>query len=246
MAIDFTDGRVRIDAPLDPEELRRVLKAHEPWRHKIDFAGGISTTDFRSIPPFSATPCRKIQLAERHVGPLSGYKRALDVGCNAGYNSLYLASRYGMQVLGFDWSVRHVQVATELARLAGVQGCSFQQGDAERFRDPQGFDLILHFGTLYHLKNPVLALETALANLRPGGLMLIETQLYGFPWSRQAALIHGYRGDRSNWWALGERSLKDICAALGAEARRIGRHHLTRHWLQTRALFKVTKAPAGT
>src|SRR5690242_16398093 len=99
MAIDFTDGRVCIDVPVDAAELRHALKAHEPWRHRIDFAGGISTADFRTMQPFSATPCRKIQLAERHLGPLAHYKRALDVGCNAGYNSLYLASRYGMQVL---------------------------------------------------------------------------------------------------------------------------------------------------
>lgn len=245
MAIDFREGRVRIETPVDTAPLRRLLTAHEPWRHRIDFSGGISTADFRTAQPFSATPCRKIQLAERYVGELSGHQRALDVGCNAGYNSLYLASRYGMQVLGLDNLPRHIQVATELAQIAGVGGCRFQQGDAESFRDPEGFDLILHFGTLYHLKNPVRALETALANLRPGGLMLIETQLYGFPWSRKAAFIRGYRGDNSNWWALGEAALKDICGALGAEARRIGRHHLTRHWLQTRALFRVDKAVGG-
>lgn len=241
MAIDFTAGRMRIDTAVDPERLRRILKAHEPWRHRIDFSGGISTADFRTSRPFSATPSRKVQLAERHVGPLAGYKRALDVGCNAGYNSLYLASRYGTQVLGLDHEPRHVRVSQELAEVASVPGCHFQQGDAETFRDPAGFDLILHFGTLYHLRNPVRALETALANLRPGGLMLIETQLYGFPWSRKAAFIHGYRGDRSNWWALGERALKDICAVFGAEAHRIGRHHLTRYWLQTRALFSVER-----
>ncbi|HEY3645786.1 MAG TPA: class I SAM-dependent methyltransferase [Gammaproteobacteria bacterium] len=241
MDIDFREGRIRIDAEADPERLRRFLKSHEPWRHRIDFSGGISTADFLIAEPFSDTPCRKVQLAEHYVGALSGYERALDVGCNAGYNSLYLASRYGMQVLGLDHLPRHVQVSQELARIAGVPGCRFQQGDVESFRDPQGFDLILHFGTLYHLRNPVRALETAFANLRPGGLMLIETQLYGFPWSRKAAFIRGYRGDNSNWWALGERTLKDICAVFGAEATRIGRHHLTRHWLQTRALFRVVK-----
>lgn len=241
MGIDFTDGQVLIDAAVDADELRRTLKAHEPWRHKIDFAGGISTADFQTFKPFNANPSRKIQLAERRAGPLAGYKRALDVGCNAGYNSLYLASRYGMQVVGIDHSPRHVQVATAMARLAGIGGCRFQQGDAETFSDPEGFDLIVHFGTLYHLKNPVRAIETALANLKPGGLLLIETQLYGLPWSRKSAFIHGYRGDTSNWWALGERTVQDICSIFGARAERIGRRHATRYFLQTRAFFKVTK-----
>jgi SAM-dependent methyltransferase len=241
MGIDFTGGQVLIDTAVDADELRRTLKAHEPWRHRIDFRGGISSADFETFKPFNSTPSKKIQLVERSVGPLSGYKRALDIGSNAGYNSLYLAARYGMQVVGVDHSARHVQVAQELARLSGVPDCRFVQGDAETFRDPEGFDLILHFGTLYHLKNPVRAIETALANLKPGGMMLIETQLYGLPWSRKSAFIHGYRGDKTNWWALGEQSLKDICAIFGGRAERIGRHHLTRFFLQTRAHFRVDK-----
>jgi SAM-dependent methyltransferase len=241
MAIDFSNGRVLIDAAVDAEDLRRTLKAHEPWRHKIDFSGGISTTDFQTFKPFNAVPSQKIQLAEKEVGPLSGYKRALDIGSNAGYNSLYLASRYGMQVVGVDHSARHVEVSQELARLAGVTGCRFQQGDAESFRDPEGFDLIIHFGTLYHLKNPVRAIETALANLKPGGMMLIETQLYGFSWSQKSAFIHGYRGDKTNWWALGERTVIDICGFFGAKAQRIGRRYPTRYFLQTRAHFRVDK-----
>ena len=163
------------------------------------------------------------------------------MGCNAGYNSLYLASRYGTRVLGLDHSPRHVQVSPELARLSGVPGCRFVQGDAESFRDSGGFDLILHFGTLYHLQKPVRALETAVANLRPGGLMLIETQLYGLPWSRKAAFIHGYHGDKTNWWALGARAVRDICALNGTVARRVGRPHLTRFLFQTRAFFRVDK-----
>ncbi|HEY3858281.1 MAG TPA: methyltransferase domain-containing protein, partial [Gammaproteobacteria bacterium] len=172
MGVDFTAGRILIDASAGEEEVRRTLKRYQPWRHRIDFSCGASSADFETFKPFNSTPIRKIQIAERCVGPLSGYVRALDVGCNAGYNSLYLASRYGMQVLGVDHSPRHIKVATDMARFAGVETCRFVQGDAETFHDEMGFDLIIHFGTLYHLKNPVQALEVALANLRPGGLLL--------------------------------------------------------------------------
>ena len=245
MAIDFQGGRVYIDTAVPEDEVRRVLKQHEPWRHKLDFSCGVSTADLQTFSPFNATPSRKIQLLERRIGALSGYRRALDVGCNAGYNSLYLASRYGTEVVGMDHSSRHVQVATDMTRLASVGGCRFVQGDAETFRDPAGFDLILHFGTLYHLKNPVQAIENALANLRPGGVLLLETQLYGSRWNRGATFIHGLRGDKSNWWALGERSVVDICASLGAEARRVSRrYHLLPRLLHTRAFFKITKSQA--
>jgi len=240
MGIDFEAGRVLIDASVDAEEVRRTLKAHEPWRHKIDFVDGVSTADFQTFTPFNRHPSSKIQVAERHVGSLSGYKRALDVGCNAGYNSLYLAARYGMQVVGFDWSPRHVQVSQELARLAGVSGCRFVQGDAETFRDPEGFDLIIHFGTLYHLKNPVRAIENALANLRPGGLMLMESEIHGGSRYRGAEFIHGSHGDKTNWWALGPKTIVDLCAIFGAEAEQLGKRYLLKRGYR-RAYFKVQK-----
>ncbi|HEY1773833.1 MAG TPA: class I SAM-dependent methyltransferase [Gammaproteobacteria bacterium] len=242
MSIDFAAGRIVIDACAAEEEVRSTLKRYAPWRHRIDFSCGASSADFETFRPFNSTPIRKIQIAERCVGPLSGCVRALDVGCNAGYNSLYLASRYGMQVVGVDNSPRHIQVATDMARLAGVETCRFVQDDAETFRDQEGFDLIIHFGTLYHLKDPVRALEAALANLRPGGMLLLETQLSGSRWSRGAVFINGLRGDTSSWWALGERALVDMCRALGADVRRVSRrYHLLPRSLHTRAFFKITK-----
>lgn len=244
MGVSFERGAFLIDTPLGQEEVRRVLAAHAPWRHKIDFSCGVSSADYDTFKPFNDTPTAKIQLLEEEIGPLSGFRRALDVGCNAGYNSIYLAARYGMQVVGFDSSARHVQVATELARLAGVSGCAFQQGNAETFLDPEGFDLIIHFGTLYHLRNPVRAIETALKNLRPGGTLLIETQVYGWPWETRAQFIYGLGGDTSNWWALGERALLRICGILGVEAARIGRRHRAGSFRQYRAYFRLIKPRA--
>jgi SAM-dependent methyltransferase len=245
MGVDFTAGRILIDACVGEGEVRRTLKRYEPWRHRIDFSCGASSADFKTFEPFNSTPIRKIQIAERCVGVLAGYVRALDVGSNAGYNSLYLASRYGMQVVGVDHSPRHIKAATDMARLAGIDTCRFVQDDAETFRDPAGFDLIIHFGTLYHLKDPVQALRTALANLRPDGMLLLETQLSGSRWNRGATFIHGLRGDTSNWWALGERALVDICRTLGADARRVSRrYHLLPRSLQTRAFFKISKPAA--
>ena len=245
MGASFDKGRFLIDAAVDAEEVRRVLQAYAPWRHRIDFSCGVSSADFETFKPFNDTPTSKILSVEHELGPLTGFKRALDIGCNAGYNSIYLAERHGMEVVGMDFSDRHVKVATELARLTGTRSCSFLQGNAETFVDPKGFDLVVHFGTLYHLKNPVLALETALKNLRPGGMLLIETQLYGWPWETRAKFIYGLGGDNTNWWALGERSLLRICEVLGARAERVGHRHRLRTFHQYRAYFKVVKPKAA-
>ena len=243
MGVSFDKGLIEIDTP-DLEDARRVLKKYAPWRHRIDFKGGVSSTDYENFKPFNAAPTWKIQRAEMDVGEFSAYRRALDIGCNAGYNSIYLAARYGMEVIGVDFWKRHVEVSTELARLAGVQGCKFMVGNAETFHDPVGFDLIIHFGTLYHLKNPVLALETALKNLRPGGMMLIETQLYGEPHETRAEFIYGQGGDNTDWWALGEQSLIKMCEVFGARAEFIGKRFKLPTPDQYRGKFKVTK-PQG-
>jgi len=71
MAIDFQGGRVYIDTAVPEDEVRRVLKQHEPWRHKLDFSCGVSTADLQTFSPFNATPSRKIQLLERRIGALS-------------------------------------------------------------------------------------------------------------------------------------------------------------------------------
>lgn len=244
MGVSFAGGGFLIDSPMDQEAARQVLEPHAPWRHKIDFSCGVSSADFETFKPFNPAPTAKIQQLEEDLGPLSGFGRALDVGCNAGYNSIYLAARYGTEVVGFDNYGRHVQVATELARLAGVSNCSFLRNNAETFLDPAGFDLIIHFGTLYHLRNPVRAIETALKNLRPGGTLIIETQVYGWPWETRAQFIYGLGGDTSNWWALGEKSLLQICSILGVEAHRVGRRHRVPQFRQYRAFFRLIK-PKG-
>ena len=84
MGVSFDKGGFIIEPAAGEQEVRKLLKDYEPWRHKIDFTNGISTTDFKTFTPFNPAPTSKIQAVERELGPLSGYKRALDVGCNAG------------------------------------------------------------------------------------------------------------------------------------------------------------------
>jgi len=241
MSVTFKDGTLIINTKKSPDYVRKFLRAHEPWRHKLLFSNGISTLDFKTVEPMQQYPLRKIQLVEQILGPLSGYKRVLDVGSNAGYNSIYLAEMYGTKTLGIDFWHRHIEVSKKLARLSDVRRCRFVQANAETFTDKKGFDLIIHFGTLYHLKNPVLALETALKNLRPGGLMLLGTQTYGQRDETRAAFINGLGGDKSNWWALGEASIVQICKIIGAKAEPIGDRFPLKIADQYRVLMQIRK-----
>jgi tRNA (mo5U34)-methyltransferase len=61
------------------------------------------------------------------------------------------------------------------------------------------FDIVLFAGVLYHLKNPIAALE----QLRPlvRQTLILETHLDALAFEEPAAIFytHGYGGDGSNW-----------------------------------------------
>jgi hypothetical protein len=63
-----------------------------------------------------------------------------------------------------------MEPARFLAGLAGAS-CEFEVGSAETFSRPSEFDVVLHFGTLYHLPSPqpLLSLGQSFENLKPDG-----------------------------------------------------------------------------
>lgn len=199
-----------------PEELRAQLKAWEPWSVRIDFENGVSTSEFVHRKPFSAHPLSKFRLAEKAIPfPDLAGGRLLDIGCNAGYNSLYAGTKYRLRPVGIDVNSRHIEVSKFLAGLASVEG-EFLLGDAEEFVRPGEFDVVLHFGTLYHLQNPLRALKTSFLNLRAGGYLALETQVYDHPDDANICyFMHMQNNDPTNFWALSTHVLETALHLLG-------------------------------
>jgi 2-polyprenyl-3-methyl-5-hydroxy-6-metoxy-1,4-benzoquinol methylase len=141
----------------------------------------------------------------------------LDIGCNNGYNGITLAQLYGARPVGIDFAGRHPKVARELARISNVEG-EWLQADAEQFSRPGAFDLILHFGTLYHLPNPMLALRRCAENLKPGGWLALETVAYiGGANPKDSRWVWGFNGDITNYWALSKVTIEEWLAQIGFE-----------------------------
>ncbi|HME11615.1 MAG TPA: FkbM family methyltransferase [Candidatus Acidoferrum sp.] len=94
---------------------------------------------------------------------------AVDVGCGVGFFSQMLRE-CGLQVRGFDG--RSQNVAEARARFPDIP---FAQGDIENtaVRDAAKFDLVLCFGLLYHLENPLLAMRNLQAIT--GKCLLLES-----------------------------------------------------------------------
>jgi len=196
--------------------LATMLKKWSPWRHQVMFSNGFSTQELDRGPFWTEQPFCKIERFERVMDKdrLRG-GRALDIGCNVGYNSLYIADKYGMTVTGVEINQRIVGAAKFLRELSGVKGVDFVQGDANFFLRKNEFDLVLHLGTLYHLRHPVLSLENCWNSLRGGGYFLLETQAYEDDDPLVSKCLVGATPDPSNWWALGRGAINNVMNAIG-------------------------------
>lgn len=126
----------------------------------LDWRAGTLLPDGRMIgktfahkrPAPQPIPDHRITLLDR-MWPLAG-RSVLEVGCFEGIHTLGLM-RYGANVTAID--VRPVNVIKTLTRVSlhGASVKAFVQ-DASALNGAVGtFDLIFHFGVLYHMMDPV-------------------------------------------------------------------------------------------
>ena len=109
---------------------------------------------------------------------------ALELGCGAAQNSVYLA-RLGVRCSAMDISSRQLQHARELASGHGVD-LAFARGPIERFGEyfPGPFDLIHSSHAFEFIDDPARTVCDCAAALAPGGTLLVSTvhPLYNGSW----------------------------------------------------------------
>jgi len=103
---------------------------------------------------------------------LSPGRRALDIACGEGRNSLFLA-RNGFQVTGVDIAERALERARNRAAAAGL-AVEFIAADLDTWRPTECYDLIVNINFLQRALFPDL-----IAHLAPGGLLLVDTIMAG-------------------------------------------------------------------
>lgn len=201
---------------LSADELTGILTNYEPWGHQIDFSNGVSTSNMKRRTPFNRNTILKVKTVEKII-PFEKFRggKVLDIGCNSGHNSIYLASEYNMYPTGIDVTPRHIEVSNLLSEIANIEG-NYILGDAETYCSENYFDVVLHFGTLYHLPNPLLSLQTTYKNLKEGGYLALETQVYDHPDDKNICyFMHMQNNDKSNFWALSTHVLRQYLEILG-------------------------------
>jgi len=126
--------------------------------------------------------------------------RILEVGCGRGVAIPVIARALEPLVLiGLDIDARLLVEATRRARERRV-AAAFRQGDVRALPFPtRSFDMVIDFGTCYHVRTPERALMEIRRVLKPGGLFVYET-----PTSQLLSHPLRTRGARLPWQAVPE------------------------------------------
>ncbi|HEU4960656.1 MAG TPA: DUF1698 domain-containing protein [Sphingomonas sp.] len=176
------DGAAMPRATMESE-----LKRLAPFHHAIDLPYGLST----HLPEFSRQEREKTRLKslldhawpailEACGGTLEG-KRVLDIACNCGGFAVAAAQAGAKQVVGIDVEDHYLEQANFIRDALALDNLEYRKLHLEEL-SPETvgrFDLILCFGILYHLENPVLSLKR-IAGVADGALV-VDTTLMRIP-----------------------------------------------------------------
>jgi tRNA (mo5U34)-methyltransferase len=186
---------------MNRDELRARVDALR-WYHTLDLGDGVVT---RGVDK-TAERLSRVGLPE----DLSG-RSVLDIGAWDGFFSFEAERRGAARVVATDyyawhgvgWGTGQGKAGFELARTA--LGSRVEDVDLD-VMDLSGdqvgaFDVVLFLGVLYHLRNPLLALERVASVTK--GLLILETVVDMVGVRRPVAAFYPGRelnGDPTNWW----------------------------------------------
>lgn len=185
-----------------------------PWYHVMDLPGGVTTPgvdDPRDRLPLLGLP-----------DDLSGLS-VLDVGAWDGFFSFECERRGAARVVAADWfawreAAHGSKRSFELARKAFGSRVEDVEVRVEHLSPERvgSFDLVLLVGVLYHLRDPMRALE-AVASVTAGRLIL-ETHVDLALRRRPAAAFYPaaeLAGDHTNWWGPNPAAVAGMLRAAG-------------------------------
>ncbi len=205
-----------------------------PWFHNIHLPGGETTAPNHPLGDF---PSFKWEVIAPHLPQdMTGYS-VLDIGCNAGFYSVECAIR-GAQVTAVDIDPHYLKQAKWVAGVFDVS----HRIDFHRMqvydlanKDWQ-FDIVLFLGVFYHLRYPLLALDTIAQKVKKTlvfqTLSLLENEEHEIiddfnfenreimlrkGWPSMAFIENKFMGDPTNWWVPNPAAIKAMCRTTGLE-----------------------------
>ncbi len=97
--------------------------------------------------------------------------RVIDIACGKGTTAVFIAQKFGCQVVGVDISEELIEEAKELAKKKGLEDLvTFQVGDALDLPYSDGeFDVAISQAMLILVGDKVKAIQEAMRVIKPGG-----------------------------------------------------------------------------
>ena len=201
---------------MTPEQIARMNSIS--WAHRIDLGDGIVTPGYYQHTAEHAT---------LHFGmpeSLAG-KNVLDLGCSDGMFSFEAKRRGAEYVLAIDSSAHDALCIGKsktwpdgfnLAReVLGAQ-VDFIDSDLFTVGPRNAADVVLFYGVLYHLDDPIGGLRKVFSLVKEGGYALIETAYFeDMPEDKGWHFRPGHDGDPSNKWYPSIKGLTDALLYVG-------------------------------
>jgi tRNA (mo5U34)-methyltransferase len=197
------------------------------WYHQIEFPDGTITPGI-NLTKATLEQYEKMGLPARFDG-----QRVLDIGCADGFYSFTAEARGAAEVVAVDY---RLPTASGFSVAADILGSKVRHVVANVYDlDPAvlgTFDFVFFVGVLYHLRNPLLALDGVRLMARTGAQVLVETHVVdwdfrtkllaaGLPPENADSIVglpmwdffkrDSLNGDFTNKWAPTLAGLHHIC-----------------------------------
>jgi tRNA (mo5U34)-methyltransferase len=201
---------------MDSDELQSRVNALR-WYHTIDLGRGILTDGVDNTPQRLGRIALPQDLSGRSV---------LDIGAWDGFFSFEAEHRGASKVVACDyyawhgtgWGTERGKAPFLLAREAldsRVQDIDIDVMDLSAERVGK-FDVVLFLGVLYHLRDPILALERVASVTNE--LLILETVVDMVGIGRPAAAFYPdceLNADPTNWWGPNQTAVVGMLRAVG-------------------------------
>jgi SAM-dependent methyltransferase len=169
-----------------PEGILEEFAKHDAWHYAYEFEGGLTPALSRYQREGRAgdidRPLRRFRHFMPHLvkaagGSLRG-KRVLDIACNSGFWSVQCAL-LGAEVVGFDARPELIEQANLIKSVVGCPNLRFQVLDFWEMSAATidgDFDIVLNLGILYHLSDPLQALQRTIGMAR--AYVVLDTEVH--------------------------------------------------------------------
>jgi tRNA (mo5U34)-methyltransferase len=212
--------------------LHKTVRRLGPWFHNLHLTDGTQTAPNHSLGDF---PSFKWTQIEPYLPRSLKGKRALDIGCNAGFYSFELARR-GAEVFAIDVDPHYLRQAQWAAEHFGLQDrIEFRRMQVyELMKLRKTFDIVFFMGVFYHLRYPLLALDMVAEKVdglmvfqsltMPGLEVFEDTQdheidergvLLQRGWPKMAFVEHRFANDPTNWWIPNHACIEALLRSSG-------------------------------